>query len=324
MSADNPLLLTCISAEQDLALLPHFLSHYLALGILPDRIRPMLNAVDADAPGLKAAQDILSRHGVNAAEIWIAPYTSDAMWAKRRELQRREAGPQDWVISADVDELHEYPEPLAQLLARCEQLGVDCIQGVFIDRLSLDGRLAAVAAEPSLMEQFPIQADVIWALGGQGVTHGRTGTVKLMAVRAHVLPNRGGHYPVPGAPVNYLYRHHLGGYPGIQRPAFRFAVPTRVHHFHWTQSLPQRLQRRLATPGVSPAGKEYGQKQLTHIAEHDGIDMTRVPTDEGGPRADWPEQLAKLRTEGRLRAGWEATGRRLRALAGAMLGRPPR
>ena len=306
-------MLTCVSAEQELELLPHFLAHYLALGIRPERVRPILNAADAEAPGLEVAQDILARYGVAPAEIWIAPYTSDSMWAKRRELQARDARAADWVLSADVDELHEYPEPLDDFLARCERLDVDCVQGVFIDRLAPEGRLAAATPEPALMEQFPIEADVIWSLGGRGVNHGRTGTVKLMAMRGHVMPNRGGHYPMPDVPVNHLYRHHLGGFPAIERPAFRFAVPTRVHHFHWTESLPQRLRRRLATPGVSPAGKEYGQKQLTHIAEHGGIDLTQVACADTGQRADWLRQLTRLRAEGRVRASWEALGKRLRA-----------
>lgn len=313
MRSSGPLLLTCVSAEHDLALLPHFLAHYRDLGIAPGSMRPILNAAEPDAPGLDEARAILARFGVSPSEIWIAPYTSDTMWARRRELQAREARPTDWVISADVDELHEYPEPLGAFLNRCEALGVDCVQGVFIDRLGPKGRLSAVATEPPLMQQFPIEADVIWSLGGRGGAHDRTGTVKLMAMRGHVMPNRGGHYPMPDVPVHHLYRHHLGGFPGIERPAFRFTVPTRVHHFHWTENLPARLRRRLATPGVSVAGKEYGQKQLAHLEAHGGIDLARVACRRPGPQPEWHARLARLRAEGRLRASVEALGKRLLA-----------
>ncbi len=311
---DGPLLLTCISAEHDLALLDHFLRHYRKLGIRPDRMRPILNSSDAEAPGLEIAREILTRHGVTRIETWIAPYTSDTMWARRRELQAREARAMDWVISADVDELHEYPEPLDDFLARCEHLDVDCVQGVFVDRLAPEGRLIGVAPEPALMEQFPVEADVIWSLGGKGSAHGVTGTVKLMAMRGDVLPNRGGHYPMPDRPVRHFYHHHLGGFPAIKRSAFRFAVPTRVHHFHWTESLPERLRLRLATPGVSAAGREYGQKQLTHIEDHGGISLAKVACADDTPLPDWTRRLARMRAEGRVRASWEALGKRLRSL----------
>lgn len=306
-----PLLLTCVGVESDLDLLPHFLDHYRRLGIPPDRVRPILNAARPDAPELARARRILAEAGAAPAEIWIAPYTSDTMWARRRALQSREAGAEDWVLSADVDEFHEYPEPLADFLIRCAQLRVDCVQGVFIDRLAPGGRLPPVRAAPAILEQFPVAADVGWSIAGAGAAHDRFGTVKLMAMRGRILPSRGGHHPMKDVAARFLYGQPLGRFAALERPSFRFAVPTRVHHVHWTESLPARLEKRLATPGVSPAGAEYGRRQLDHIERHGGIALARVavaPEPAVAP-GGWTARLARLRARGRWQA-LRATARR--------------
>ena len=295
MTGNPPLLITCVGVEHDVPLLPHFLRHYLALGIQPERMRVIVNAVSINAPGLNAAQSVLGDFGVKHVETWIAPYTSASMWEKRREVQVREAAPDDWVISADVDELHEYPEPLDDFLGRCDKIGADCVQGPFIDRLASGGTLAPIVPEASIMEQFPLMTDVIWALGGQGKNHDQHGTVKIMAIKGRVLPSRGGHHPLPDQPMSYLYRIPLAQFPAITDPAFRFSIPSRVHHFHWTDALVERLERRLATPGVSPAGAEYGAKQLSHISEHGGISLERVAMAEELKVDDWQSDLERMR-----------------------------
>ena len=293
-----PLLITCVGVESDLDLLPHFLAHYRKLGIAPEDMRVILNARDPDAPGLRDACAILDAAGVPGAETWIAAYTSASMWEKRREVQASEVEADGWVLSADVDEFHDYPEPLPAFLARCETMGVDCVQGVFIDRLAPGGRLAQVAPQPDVLAQFPVEAEVGWSIAGEGAAHDRFGTVKVMALRSGILPSRGGHHPLASQRASYLYGHPLGGFPALEEPSFRFAVPTRVHHVHWTESLPDRLERRLTTPGVSPAGAEYGRKQLDHVAAHGGIALDRVALAPPPPATPWQDRLASLRRRG--------------------------
>jgi len=269
-------LISCIGVDSDLPLLPHFLRHYLALGIPRERMHLILNAA-ADSPAMTRAQEMLTGFGIEPAVLWIAPYTSDAMWAERRKLQARTVAPGDWLISADVDEFHEYPESLERFLGYCERRGVDCVQGVFIDRLAVDGRLRSVTEAEPLWSQFPLEADVICRIGQTGEHHDWYGTVKLMALRGHLLPSRGGHHPQPHADgISYLFGRPLAAFPGIAMPAFRFSVPLRVHHFHWTGALPDSLRRRLATPGVSAAGREYGAKLLDHFEQNAGIALSDI------------------------------------------------
>lgn len=305
-------LISCIGVQSDLAVLPHFLRHYVDLGIAPDRMHLVLQSSEPDDPGLDAARDILSAFGVAPHEVWVAPYTSDAMWEKRREVQLAVSEEEDWILSADSDEFHEYPEPLAAFLGRCDRMGITCTQGVFIDRLAPGGALAPIRDAPAISEQFPILADVIASIGGTGTHFNRYGTVKLMAMRAHVLPSRGGHHPLGGqAGIVHLFGQPLADFARIDRPAFRFRVPLRVHHFHWSASLPASLRRRIATQGVSPAGKEYGMKMLEHFERYDGIDLDAAATTRSGI-AFWRARLARMRSEAGLRRIARAGRTRLR------------
>ncbi len=297
---EAPRLLTCVGVRTDLDLLPHWLAHFVALGVEPGRIHAILNATEPDDPGLARAAGILAAAGAAPPETWIAPFTSNTMWDERRSLQSRLGG-DGWFLSADVDEFHEFPEPMDRFLARAERDGFDCIQGVFIDRLAPGGKLAPVGATPAITEQFPIRAEVGFAIGGTGATHGRGGTVKIMAMRGDVRPSRGGHNQVKGTPARQLYGMALGDMPDVERPGFRFAVPTRVHHYHWTAALPDRLRKRLATPGVSPAGVEYGTKQLNHIDRHGGIDLAAVPLMPDADRWPWRLRLRAIRAIARVR-----------------------
>lgn len=297
-----PHLLTCIGTEDDLPLLPHFLRHYLALGVPAGRIAPILQASRDDAPGLGAARAVLAAFGVAPAETWIGPYTSGAMWERRRALQARVADRGDWVLNADVDELHAYPAPLAAVIAWLDGQGATCLQGPMIDRLAPGGALNAVAPEPELAAQFPLSAEVMLRIGA-GQLHNAHGSVKMMLHRAEVLPSRGGHAPVDPAAARFAHGRPLASFRRIADPAFRFAQPFRVDHYKWTDGLVRRLERRVATEGVSPAGKEYGERLLAYFARNGGIDLADValaPRGSAGGASRWRRQVTALRRQARV------------------------
>jgi len=294
-------LLSCLGVADDLPLLPHFLDHYLGLGIAPGRIHMILNAADPDDPRLEAARATLAARGAAAPEIWIAPYTSATMWARRRDLQSRVSGAADWIVNADADEFHAYPAPLGTITAWMARRGATCLQGPFVDRLAPDGRLAPVAPAPALGAQFPVEAEAMLALAGTGAHHDLYGSVKLMLHRGNVLPSRGGHHPIPDrGRVRFAYGAPLATFPRAADPGFRAGLPFRVDHFKWTEGLRTGLERRLATPGASEAGREYGGKLLAYFARNDGIALGDVVLRGGGVPdrvrgGTWRAQAARLR-----------------------------
>ena len=291
----DPHLFTCVGVADDLPLLPHFIRHYAELGVQRKSMHVILNAATADDPNLDVARELVRDLGVAHCEIWIEAYTSDGMWARRRDIQARTVTAEDWCINADVDEFHEYPLPLHEFLTECDRMGVNAVSGVFIDRLAPGGRLIEVAPEPFVLDQFPIRCEVTYSLFGSGKYHGLGGTMKLMAMRGQIMPRRGGHGPKGHPDIVHLYADVLDFYVFLMKPAQRFRVPTKVHHVHWTASLPGRLQRRLDTPGASKGGSEYGRKQLDHIRSNNGIDLSQVAIDPEAGGTDWRAEVARFR-----------------------------
>ena len=313
-------LLSCVGVELELALLGHFLDHYLDLGIAPDRVHLLLNARDAGSGAFDAADAICAARGVAAGARWIAPYTSDAMWTRRRALQARVAGPGDWIVNADVDELHRYPAPLEEVVAYLEAGRFGAVQGVMIDRLSADGTLTAPAPAPSLAEQYPVAADVSLSVIGTGVAHGLDGTIKLMMHRHDVLPNRGGHTAIGSERrTRYAAGARLAVFPGAADPVWRFGFPFRVDHYKWTATLQRSLALRLATEGVSVAGREYGGRIERYLGQHGRIRLadTAVERKERDARS-WTGTLARMRRASLAHKLVDAARRRSAGAIGAL------
>ena len=296
-------MISCLGVELELPFLPHFLDHYEGLGIAPGDIHVILNARNADAPGLAEAAALLSARGAARPHAWIAPYTSDAMWAERRALQARVATPGTWVLNADADEHHAYPAPPAEIAAWCDGKGINAVQGMMIDRLAPDGRLAPVAATPALAAQFPVAAETAVALFGRGGAY-LDGTVKLMLHRGDVFPSRGGHNPLAhaSAPLRFLAGARLATFPGTAEPRFRLRFPFRVDHYNWTATRAESLQRRLATPGVSEAGRVFGGQVLGYLDKSGRVRMEDAVTGPAAPpAAGWRRRMLGLRLAARAR-----------------------
>ena len=299
-AAAAPRLVTCVGVEHDLPLLGHFLDHYAALGVAPDRMHPILQSAEPDAPGLARAREILARRGAEPAEEWIGPYTSAGMWERRRAVQERLAAADDWVLNADADEFHDYPAPLGEVIAFCEERGVRCVQGPFVDRIAPGGVLAAADPDASPWETFPVSADAGTAIGKRPGLDDATGTVKIMLHRGDVAPGLGGHHPANLPEEALLYGAGPMVFPRIKSAAFRFALPCRVWHFKWTAPLREGLERRRATPGASRAGSVYGGRILDYLERRGGrIDLADLIVEERRePAGDWRAQVERLAEAG--------------------------
>ena len=296
--------ISCLGVELELAFLPHFLAHYQSLGVRPEDIHVILNAADPTTPALAEAEAILAERGAAPPERWIAPYTSDAMWAERRAVQARVAAPDDWILNADADEHHAYPALPAEIAGYCTAKGYDCVQGVMIERFAADGTLAAVRPEPGLAEQFPVAAEAAIALFGRRRGSGLDGTVKLMLHRGSVFPSRGGHNPIASdeRPPSFLAGARLATFPGAEEPRYRLRYPFRVDHYNWTATRGESLRRRMATPGVSEAGRAFGEQVLAYLDRHGGVRMEDVAVGPSAPHGGgWRRRMLGMRLAARMR-----------------------
>ena len=275
--------LSCLGVDLELPFLGHFVDHYTGLGIAPARIHLLLNSTDAGSENLRAAEALTAARGLPPPRRWIAAYTSEAMWAERRRLQRAVTRPGDWVINADIDEHHDYPAPPAEIVAFCRRWRVTAVQGVMIDRLGPGGSLPAPAARPSLDAQYPVRADLAVSLFGRRRGRGLGGTVKLMLHEARVLPHRGGHRAEWESHPRYLMGRALAELPGLDDPERRLAYPFRVHHYKWTAGRAAKIERRVATPGASADGCHYGAVTLDYLARHGRIRLADVVTETAPP-----------------------------------------
>lgn len=293
-----PYLISCVGVENDLPYLEHFLRHYERLGIAPANMRLILQSANPGSPRLHAAREILDRHGIPEPRLWTEPYSSRTMWEQRRRLQQEIAGPSDWVVSADVDEFHEYPAPLAEIVAWCEREGHDVVQGPFIDRLPADGHLTELPPpEVSIDEAYPVQTELRHHIGGHTRNVNLGGSVNLMLIRGDVMPGIGGHNALPS---DRSYSYALGGplwrFRRLAEPRFLFAMPFLVHHYKWTAGLLERLRERLDHQEMTPAAREYTEKVVAFF-EGRGVPMEglakRDPARDA--RADWKAKAAELR-----------------------------
>ena len=82
----------------------------------------------------------------------------------------------------------------------------------------------------------------------------------------------------------------------IATPSIRFAFPFQSAHYKWCATRLPTVERRLAMPGVSPAGREYGGKLRDYLARHgrirlEDVALLRRRAEAALARAQAPELL---------------------------------
>lgn len=193
------------------------LQHYRNQGI--ESIHVNIHANEIDERRITEIQKIASESGAISIKTTVTPW-SQIINPLLYRLSRVEY-PKDWFVLADSDEFQVYPDDLKNILQYCDQKGFDYVEGCFIDRLALDGKLQAVKPCQSLWDQFPLGAFLSGPLLGAVVN-------KVVAARGSVRIGPG--------------QHHA--YSGVPCPATDLYIP--VHHFKWTEGLLERLHPRIA------------------------------------------------------------------------------
>ncbi|MBL8177670.1 MAG: hypothetical protein JNK48_23535 [Bryobacterales bacterium] len=105
-------------------------------------------------------------------------------------------------------------------MTECDRHGWDHVRGCFVDRLSATGGFPAIDTGLPLPRQFPLGAFLTYPiLNGD--------PRKVVLVRGAVYVVRGQHY----------------SFSPLACPPSRHFIP--VHHYKWTQGIPERLAARI-------------------------------------------------------------------------------
>jgi len=261
-------LLTNIGVRYDLPLLPHWIEHYTALGVRPRDFIVILND-ESHSNHMTEAERLLRQAGVRRVIPWVGQFTSRRAKRLWHSALGCYAQDHDWVVHAEADDFHVYPDNLYNVLT--DDARYNAIQAPYIDRLAESGKLEPVrppgCAHGSIHEQYPCRFDVMIGLGGI-----RGGTVKLIAYRGYLRPSDGVHR-VDAEDANKAV-YHAGREledpsVNILNLAVRVAMPFRVEHFKWHEGALAKLKQRVRT--YRSLGYDWwrqSQRVLKHYQDH--------------------------------------------------------
>ena len=220
---------TCIGVEYDGKTLPHFIEHYLNIGINKENFLIILNTSSMASAALASALDTLQQRGIEPKTIWAGEYTSAEKQARIALLLDHNVSVTDWVVHADADEFHEYPRSLHELIAEFDGNQINTVQGRLVDRITSDGSLKEVDTAPPIWDQFPVICRVSERILKVQAQDGEKW--KLMMYRGYLRSNRG------SGQIDRKF----------DAEARYLKSDFRIHHFKWTSDVIRKLETRVAT-----------------------------------------------------------------------------
>jgi hypothetical protein len=230
----------------DLRLLGTQLEHYRALQV--DRMLICLHLRQQDPDIVRHVSDVATAHGAILASSFIHPsYIEERGLEERQRILETFCHPEDWIVTADLDEFQRYPNSLQETISFCEQNGYDYAEGRLADRIAADGGFPELDLD-NIWSQFPLEAALT-----KNITGGNCSKVVLSRAWARM-----------GWGQHLIFDAHARGCPPDQ-------VLVKVHHFKWDESVLQRLRERI--PELKREGRCWwveSQAFLTYVEQHGG------------------------------------------------------
>ena len=269
-------------ASSSWALLPHWLAHYLGLGVRASNVHVILDAVDVGAmvphDALARMKAALSASGVADVSVYNTSagrgFDDVKLGSLNGFISTLPAG--SYIVYADADEFFSYPcGDLVQRLRDGAASGRPALCAKMMDRLP-EGSVKRVAAYPSLHEQFPRCGRLRKAVGGAVAPWTSPLTLKLTLM------------PAGGAQrLRYLTSHHAVAW-----------VKGRKHDFGGFSSSGCQLQGFFSHFTVSAEQLDLLEYKAAQYREVFGESGTTVGYEK-------TLKLFERREEGRPAAGWQ-------------------
>lgn len=226
------------STAEATALARHFVDFYVRRGgIEAARVYVTLQTAVSGNPHTSALEGLMDEHGVHF-DVWVGTFTSETKAWHRDALVQEHLDPRDWLVVADVDELHQFPgllahdgsrgaaspaagvAPIAAFLSRAEAAGANFVTAQWEDRVAEGGVLAHVGAldagdgATALEAQYPLRCSMTeWTKPTSGVAAflPKAEAHKVVANRVYLRVHRSAHKVQRRAYLEaFLYRASFG------------------------------------------------------------------------------------------------------------------
>jgi hypothetical protein len=249
-------LVTYMGMQQGEHLIRHFLDHYSKLGV-SDYLVILHSPISRSMRRTRVLR-ILREYGIKP-RMEVADYTLNLRRERINEILSVHAEKSDWIVHADVDEFHDYPDGLEALAAECDAAKYTFVRGRWVDRLAIGGELRPIKRRPSIWEQFPLVADI-----SSTVTGGWP--LKVVLAKGCLRSGDGGTHSIDygGTPDD---NYHCSA---IDHSSYPFLI--NIHHFKWDSTVLGRLRTRhtkYKSLGMSVCRES--ERLLFHIQRHGTI-----------------------------------------------------
>ena len=249
-------------------LLSSFIEYYVKMGV---EVRNILVTVqmrrESKHDRVVAVLDILKSKGVYY-DFFIGEWSSEALMFHQAHKLQYCTGRDDWIIVADSDEFHEYPTKDVKLFLReLDSQKINLVNGIFLDRVSLDGVLKDPTNASNIFELF--------SLGCRLHRSFDLGTPKkVMAFKGTLRVNRGHHRIA----LCWFWnrRNYLDLTPWESCPPEKsielkpYKRRLNVHHFKWMKGQYEATQHKAQVWANTSVGNAYNIV-LEHLQRCRGI-----------------------------------------------------
>jgi len=203
----------------DLRLLPASLEYYKSLGI--DSILITLHVRRRDSIEENWVHRTVASFDGVLASIWCDPTLNHVRrFQERNRAIAQYCSDSDWIVNADIDEFHEYPLPLPEMVRECERSQFAYVKGTIVDRIAANGSLPELNPK-DLWQQFPLRTRITKNILGAN-------DQKVALSRAFVRTSPGHHCVHP---EDEEFKHSWRS--------------VNVHHFKWDSDVVPRLRARI-------------------------------------------------------------------------------
>ena len=200
-------------------ILPHMLKHY------QDEVDKVYVAVYKQSDDDTILQEI-EELGIEPFMVFTEPKYN---WNRVTEIYNsiKQTKPNNWWIVSDDDELQVYPEPIEDIIEKCERRGYDFVTGGFLDRIGTNGTFPIVDRDTNLHKAFPLAGFFRYPMSGACPN-------KVTLMKGHQDVTPGQHY------AQFKDGNSWGKSHPKRMPIEE--VFTQVHHFKWDSTCIDRIE----------------------------------------------------------------------------------